>query len=119
MELGCPQNKNKYFSLQTEKIRNKICFGRVSVCFLKPKTKIFGLFQFVAAFQTYIETTEANRTVSKQTETNQNNPKFSEKLPKYAFYQTVLVALLFISVPSIRYESDSTKTSFEGHPTLY
>jgi amino acid permease len=87
-----------------------------------------------------METTETNRTVSKQTKTtlnflkntkicslsncfgwasvcvsvhlffsieakqptktNRNNPKFSKKIPKYAFYQTVLVALLFVSVQS-------------------
>jgi hypothetical protein len=63
-------------SLRTETNRNKICFGCVSVCFVKPKTKYFGLFRFVSVFRTYIETTETNKTVSKQTETN---PKFSEK----------------------------------------
>ncbi len=39
---------------------------KISVC--------FGLFRFVSVFRTYIETI---RTVSKQTETNRNNPKFS------------------------------------------
>jgi hypothetical protein len=46
---------------------------------VKPKTKDSGLFRFVSVFRTYIETTETNRNVSLQTETNQNNPKFSEK----------------------------------------
>jgi hypothetical protein len=40
-------------------------------------------------FQTYIETNETNRTVLKQTETNRNNPKFSEK------YQNMLSIKLF------------------------
>ncbi len=36
---------------------------------MKPKTKYFGLFRFVSVFRIYIETTETNSTVSKQTET--------------------------------------------------
>jgi hypothetical protein len=40
--------------------------------------------------------------VLKQTKTNQNNPKFSEKISKYAFYLTVSVSLLFVSVQSKR-----------------
>jgi hypothetical protein len=44
---------------------------------VKPKKK----FRFVLVFQTYIETTETNRSVSYQTETNRNNPKFSKKYP--------------------------------------
>ena len=59
----------------------------------KPKQDLFrvffGLFhetknktfRFVSVFRTYIETTETNRSVSHQTETNGNNPKFSEKYP--------------------------------------
>ena len=66
--LGCPRNKQKKISVRTESNRNKICFAFVSVCFVKQKTKIF---RFVSVFRTYIETTETNRTVSKQTETNQ------------------------------------------------
>ncbi len=64
----------------------------------------FGLFcetknkkiWFVSVFQTYIETTETNRTVLKQTETTQN----FRKIPKYALYQTVSVGLLFVLVQS-------------------
>jgi hypothetical protein len=37
---------------------------------VKQKTKIF---RFISVFRTYIETTETNRTVSKQTETNQKD----------------------------------------------
>jgi hypothetical protein len=50
-------------------------------------------FRFVSVFRTYIETTETNKTVSKQTETTLN---FLKK-PKYALYQTVfwLVFCLF------------------------
>jgi hypothetical protein len=39
---------------------------------VKPKTKKFCLFQFISVFRTYIETTETNRTVSKQTKTTLN-----------------------------------------------
>jgi hypothetical protein len=48
-----------------------------------------GLFRFISVFRTYIETTETNRTVSEQTVTNLNNPKFSEK------YQNMLSIKLF------------------------
>jgi hypothetical protein len=37
------------------------------------------LLSAVVSGRTYIETTETNRTVSNQTETNGNNPKLSEK----------------------------------------
>jgi hypothetical protein len=82
-------------------------------------------------------------------ETNQNkpkkpeNPKFPEKIPKYAPYQTVSVGNLFVSVqlkhqkPLFQYRSETTEknvlfrivpklvsvpasvllTSFEGHPS--
>jgi hypothetical protein len=61
---------------------------------VKPKTKLFGLFQFVSVFQTIIETTETNRTVLKQTKTTQN----FQKNNKNALYQTVSVGLLFVLV---------------------
>jgi hypothetical protein len=64
--------ERKKNTVRTKTNRNKICFGCVSVCFVKPNTKIFGLFQFVSVFRTYIETTETNRTVSNQTETTLN-----------------------------------------------
>ncbi len=70
--LGCPRNKQRKFFVPTQTNQNKICFGSVSVCFVKTKNKNFGLFQFVSVFQTYIETTETNRTVLKQTETTLN-----------------------------------------------
>ncbi len=101
--------------------RNKICFGCASVYIVKPKTKNFGLFRCVSMLRTYIETTETNRTVLKQTETNQNNPKFSAKIPKHALFQTVWVGLLFVSVHSKHRNSLSryrSETSFEGHPRI-
>ncbi len=92
----CPRNKQQNFSVGTETNRNKICFGFVSVCFVKPKTKKFSLFQFVSVFRTYIKTTETNRTVSKQTKTNQNNPKFWEKYKKMLSIKLIrLVFCLF------------------------
>ncbi len=51
-----------------------VCFG----LFHETKNKTF---RFVSVFRTYIETTETNRSVSHQTETNRNNPKFSVKYP--------------------------------------
>ena len=44
----------------------RVCFG----LFRETKKKKF---RFVSVFRTYIETTETNRTVSKQTETNQKD----------------------------------------------
>jgi hypothetical protein len=53
-------------------------------------------------FQTYIETTETNRTVLKQTETNQNNPKFSEKYPNMLSFKLFgLVFCLFWLIRNI------------------
>ncbi len=65
--------------------RNKICFGCVSVYFVKPEAK------------------QPKQIVLKQTEKtykNWKNLKFSEKILKYAPYQTVSVGLLFILVQS-------------------
>jgi hypothetical protein len=52
--IGCPSNEKKNISVGTETNRNKICFGCVLVCFVKPKpkTKNFGLFWFVSVFRT-------------------------------------------------------------------
>ncbi len=108
-EVGCPRNKQKKnFGSK----RNKICFGFVSVCFVKPKTKNFGLFRFVSVFRTYIETTETNRTVSKQTETTLN---FLKK------YQNMLSLKLFRLVFCLfRYRTETTETnvSFRIVPKL-
>ncbi len=81
------------------------------------------------------------RCKSETTETNQNKPekthKLPEKIPKYAPYQTVWVGTLFVSIQSkhrkslFQYRSETTETnviyqfqfrlfrietSFEGHP---
>jgi hypothetical protein len=81
---------------------------------------------------------QAKQTDSKQTEKNQKKPekpKFFEKIPKYAPYQTVSVGLLFVSVQSKHrsslfcYRSETTKTNvlfrlfrietiFDGHPNI-
>jgi hypothetical protein len=64
-----------------------------------------------------IEAKQPKQTVSKQTKTNRKNPEFSEKIPNYGLYQTVLVALLFVSVQlkqrnsPFRYRSETTKTN--------
>jgi hypothetical protein len=46
-----------------------------------------------------MEAKQPKQTISKQkkqTEKNRINPKFPEKIPKYAPYQTVSVGLLFV-----------------------
>ncbi len=76
-----PAHPTRVSSKQTKKNfgsnRNKpkqdlfrFCFG----LFRETKNKKF---RFVSVFRTYIETIETNRTVSRQTETNRNNPNFS------------------------------------------
>ncbi len=103
----------KKYSVRTETNQNNIFYGCVSVCFGEPKTKNVGLFRFILLFRTYIKTTK-KRPVSNQTETTLNflknaqicslsncldgllfhkNYKFSEKVSKYAPYQTVAVGL--------------------------
>jgi hypothetical protein len=102
-----PLHQIRVSSKQTKKFgsnrkkRNKICFSWISVCFVKPKTKHFGLFQFVSVFWTYIKTTETNRNVSKQTKTTLN---FLKK------YQNMLSincfgCHLFVSVQSKHWNS--------------
>jgi hypothetical protein len=64
-----------------------------------------------------IELKQPKQTVLTQTETNRNNTKFYEKIPKYALYQTVSVGFLFVSVQSkhrnslFRYRSKTTETN--------
>jgi ionotropic glutamate receptor NMDA 2B len=53
--LGCPRNKNeKNFGSN----QNKICFGCVSVCFVKPKTKDFSLFRCFEPISKQLKQTE-------------------------------------------------------------
>ncbi len=62
--------------------RNKICFAFVSVCFVKPPKKIFGLFRCF----------EPISKQPKQTELFRNEPKQSEifwKIPNYVLYQNL------------------------------
>jgi hypothetical protein len=73
--VGCPRNNQKNFSVRTETNQNSICFSCFSICFAKPKNIFFGLFRFVSVFLTGIETTEKNRTLSKETETNRKSLK--------------------------------------------
>ncbi len=121
----------KYFSSNRNKLKQdlfRLCFG----LFREAKNIKFGLFRFVSLFRTCIETTEINRTVSKQTETTLN----FQQNKKYALYQTVSVALLFVSVQSkhrnslfcfrlsrnlfrLQFQLFRIETSFEGHPTVW
>jgi hypothetical protein len=83
--------------------------------------KLFWLVTCFFWFNRNIETLcfgiEPKQTVSKQTKTNQNNPKFFEKIPKYALYHSVSVAFLMVSVQLkhrnslFRYRIDTTETN--------
>ncbi len=124
MALWRASNKNKNgpnSQFRTETNRNNICFGCGSVCCVKPKTKIFGLFRCFEPISKQSKQTELFQIKPKQ-------PKIFWKIPKYALYQTVSVGLLFVSVQSkhgnslFRYRirnnlnkhfvSDSAETSF-------
>jgi hypothetical protein len=67
---------------------------------------VFCLFRFNRNLETLcfgVEAKHPKQTISIQTKTNQKkrkNPKFPEKIPEYAPYQTVSVGLLFVSVQS-------------------
>ncbi len=64
--LGCPRNEKKKISVRTETNRNKICFAFVSVCFMKPKKKIFGLFRCFEPISKQPKQTELFRNEPKQ-----------------------------------------------------
>ncbi len=90
LRLGCPRNKEKK-KFQTET-------RSVSVCFVKPKTKKFGLFRFVSVFQTfqiYIETIETSRTFSKQTETTLNFHKKHQNMLSIKLFRLVFCMFQF------------------------
>jgi hypothetical protein len=72
--LGCPRNKQTKILVRTETNRNKICFGFVSVCFVKPKQKISTCFCVSNLYRNI-------RNKQNCFVTNRNNPKFSEKYP--------------------------------------
>jgi hypothetical protein len=64
---------------------------------------VFCLFRFNRNIETLclgIEPKQPKQIGSKQTKINRNNSKFYEKIPKYALYRTVSVALLFVLVQS-------------------
>ncbi len=84
----------------------RVCFG----LFRETKNKKF---RFVSVFRTYMETTETNRTVSWQTETNRNNPKVYEKYPNILSFKLFgwVFCLFRINRNSLlRYRSETTET---------
>ncbi len=87
------KKKNQKISVLMETNRNKICFGCVSVCFVKPKTKKFGLF-FVCFGVSNLYWNNQNK--QNFFVTNRNNPKFSEKYPNMLSFKLFgLVLCLF------------------------
>jgi hypothetical protein len=63
MKVGCPRNNQIFFSVRTETNRNSICFG----CFWLVSRNQKTFFRFVSLFRTYMEKTETNRILLKQT----------------------------------------------------
>ncbi len=86
---------------------------KTTLNFLKKATK-YALFQTVSVGLLFVSVQSKHRislfryrsektktncfNQTKQTETTRDNPKFYGKIPKYPLYQTVSVALLFVSV---------------------
>ncbi len=75
--IGCPSNEKKNISVGTETNRNKICFGCVLVCFVKPKTNN-QKFWFVLVCFGVSNINRNNWNKQNCFETNRNNPKLSE-----------------------------------------
>jgi hypothetical protein len=112
--VGCHRNKQKKFRFEPKQTEQDLF------------RLVFCMFRFNRNFETLffgMEAKQLKQTVSKQTnkpkqtETNRNNPKLSEKIPKYALCQTVLVDFLFVLVQSKhqhslhRYRSETTETN--------
>jgi hypothetical protein len=90
--IGCHRNSQIFFRFepkQTETQSVPVVFRFVS---RNQQKQISGLFQFVLVFRTGIETTETNRTLSKQTETNR------KKLQKTFSSRGSSKKLIFFSV---------------------
>ncbi len=112
--IGRPRvsSKQKKISVRPETNRNKICFGCVSVCFVKPITTNFGLFRCFEPISKQLKKTELFRNKPKQPK------KFSEKYQNMLSIKLFwLVGLLFVSVQSnhrnslFRYRSETTETN--------
>jgi hypothetical protein len=69
LRLGCPRNKQNKFSVRTATNRFLTCFGCFSFCFAKPINYFFCSF---LCFGSISKQPKTNRSVSKQTEKNQN-----------------------------------------------
>jgi hypothetical protein len=96
-------NWNKQNCFETNRNNPKFSEKYQNILSIKLFWLVFCLFRFNRNIETLcfgIEPKQSKQTVSKQTKTNRNNLKFSEKIPKYALYQTVSVALLFVLVQS-------------------
>jgi hypothetical protein len=125
--------QTKKMWVRTETNRSKICFICVSVCFVKPKTKISVCFGVSNLYRNNWNKQNSRdiKTLCFDIELKQprnklfwNKPKQTgkplnvlRKIPKYATYQTVSVGLLFVSVQSkhwnslFRYRSETTETN--------
>ncbi len=65
-EVGRPRNKQKNFRSEPKQTETRFLFGCVSVCFLKPKTKSFGLFRCFEPISKQPKQTELFRNKPKQ-----------------------------------------------------
>ncbi len=114
-------NWNKQNCLETNRNNPKFSEKYQNMLSIKLFRLVFCLFRFnrnIKTFSFSIEPKQLKKTVLKQIKTKRNNPKFCEKIPKYALYHTVSVALLFVfvSVQSkhpnslFQYRTETTET---------
>jgi hypothetical protein len=69
VEVGCPRNNQKNFSVPTKTNRNTICFGCFLVCFAIPKNNFFGLFRCFGSVSKQPKQTDLFRNKPKKTNT--------------------------------------------------
>ncbi len=73
LRVSSKQTKKKFGSNRNK--TNKICFGCVSVCFVKPKPNIFGLFRCFKPISKQLKQTELFQNKPKQPKILQKNTK--------------------------------------------
>jgi hypothetical protein len=131
--IGCPRNKQQNISdkqncFKTNRNNPKFSVKYQNMLSIKLFWLVFCSFRLNRNIKTLCfsiepkqpKQTVSKQTVSKKTKTNRKKtttPNFKKKIPKYALYHTVSVALLFVSVQSkhrnslFRYRTETTETN--------
>jgi hypothetical protein len=103
-DIGCPRNKQIFF-LGSNRNKPKHNLFRFIFGLFRETKKYF--FRVVSVFRSRFETTETNRFVSKQTETNRNNPKKWNEPNKTAM-KKCMISRVGRFLTFIRFESKVT-----------